>query len=389
MVWYRYEEKKKGLKRKITRKFIKKFKDGKPDLEYFGSGMCANYLYDPHEIDIKAYEIFPTLKETNLSLSHIVTDAPRSFELYKTEGVDIVRFVIRSIKEDIESYAKSLDVVYTDLGSSMMPIIKPTNPSNYVSYFFDFELENQFNFTGLEQKQIPLINRLIRAMTSSKNCGIMIQFLFTRSINWNEMAKFAASKLTRYLRSVEIDKTKHFISGFDKNFTPTTYVGTVPKINELSSFTYQTGKILETFYHKKARSPPITLAIRGMIIGTIDDIKVTIRNVLATFSSIRFVGDSLSYFDYEVDQEIGIKWLENNDIGTNYATEILRNNSNMWSDMRWGIGRDFVPFLCLTDEEFPIFVSFPTDQNLPVSFGRQKLKVVNYEKSVFPLGNVI
>ncbi len=390
MVWYQYEEKKKGLKRKITHEFIKKFKDGKPDLEYFGSGMCANYLYEPQEINIKAYEIFPTLKENNPSLSHVVTNMPRSFELYKTEGTDIVRFVIRSIKEDIESYAKSLDVTYSDIGLRILPIItKPTIPSNYMSYFFDFELENQFNFTGLEQKQDPLVNRLVRAMTSNKNCGIMVQFLFTRSINWKEIAKFTASKLTRYLRSVEKGKTKHFISGFDKNFTPTIYAGTVPKIKELSSFTYQAGKNLESFYHKKAISSSITLAIRGMIVGALDDIKVTIRNISAVFSNVRFVGDSLSYFDYKVDQKMGISWLENNDIGSNYTIEILKNNSNMWSDMRWGIGRDFVPFLCLTDEEFPVFVSLPTDPNLPVSYKRKKIKGMNYDKLVFPLGRII
>jgi hypothetical protein len=226
-------------------------------------------------------------------------------------------------------------------------------------------------------------------MMTSKNCGVMIQFLFTRSINWSEIARFAASKLAKYLRSVEEGKTMYFVSGFNKIYIPMISSGKIPKVNELASFTYQVGKEIDVFYHKKARAQPITLAIRGMIVGTMNDIKATIQNIMDTFASVRFVGDSLRYFDYGVDHNIGLSWLENNTIGTNYAYEIFKNNGNMWSDMRWGRGRDLVPFLCLTYDEFPVFVSLPTDPNLPVSYRRKKVRGMNYDKLVFPLGRII
>jgi hypothetical protein len=388
VVWYRYKEEKKGLtNRKTVPEFIKKFKNGKPDLEYFGSGMCANYIYSPIERDIKAYEIFPTLNEKTVSLDHIVTDAPRSFELYKEDDVDTIHLVIRSTNDDLDRYVKSMSVDYSETGLKMLPLIrKPKFPSSYRHYFFDFELVNQFNFTCLEPDQEPLINRLIRTMSSSKNCGIMIQFLFTNWPNWNNVAELAASKLSRHIKSVEEGRRKNVISGFSKNFVPTTFFQIVSNVSKLSSFIYQTGKNLEKYYHQKACSPPITLAIRGMVVGEQDDIYATVSNLSAVFSSVRFVGDHLDYFDYDVDVNRAIMWLENNNIGTSYAYEIFRNNANMWTDMRWGKSRDFVPFLCLMPEEFPIFVSLPTDSSLAVSYRRQHLKGLNYDKMVYLLG---
>jgi hypothetical protein len=389
VVWYRYKEKRSLIGRKSVPVFIKKFKNGNPNLECFGSGMCANYLSFPDDQDIKAYEVFPTLREKNIFDGHIVTDAPRSFELCKEENKSVVRFIIRSTREDIDSYARSLDVEYTDTGLKILPVTtKQTLPTNYSCYFFDFELINQFNFTALEPGQKPLINKLVRAMTSSKNCGVMIQFLFTRSLNWSKVAQHATSQLVRRIKLIEIGKTKHVIIGFGKNFIPRTSALTIPNLKGISSSTYQIGKRLESIYHQKANSAPITLAIRGMVIGTAIDIESTVRNLIATFASVRFVCDSLGYFDYNIDQNLGSKWLENNIVATHYAYEIFRNNAKMWSDMRWGIGRDFVPFLCLTSEEFPIFVSLPNDASLPVSYRRQNLKGLNYDKMVFPLGKL-
>lgn len=390
MVWYRYKKKRRGLtNRKDIPEFIKKFKGDNPDLDYFGSGMLANYLYLPEQVETKAFELFPTLKDTSSSLAHIVTNAPRSFEICKELGTNTIRLVIRSIKEDMDSYAKSLDAEHLDTGLKILPLTKQESAPNYKTHFFDFELTNQFNFTTLESKQEPIINKLLRVIESYTNCGIMIQFLFTRSIDWNDIAELTASNLSRYLKSVEKDKTKQSITGFGSNLVPLLSPEPSQKIDELSSSTYQLGKKLESSYHQKANSPPITLAIRGMIIGSKDDIKAAMRNMLAVLTSVRFIGDSLSYFDYEVEYNLGLDWLENNSMKTEYAYQILQNNVNMWADMRWGEGRDFVPFLCLSPEEFSVFVSLPTDPNLAVSYRRQKVKGLNYDKMVFPLGKIL
>ena len=96
----------------------------------------------------------------------------------------------------------------------------------------------------------------------------------------------------------------------------------------------------------------------------------------------------MEYFDYPA-LDVAYKWLENNVITSKYAVEILEENANMWNNMKWGVGRDFVQFLCLAPDEFHIFVSLPTDHTLPISYRRQKLKGLNYDKMVFPLGTVI
>jgi len=390
MVWFQYKNRTKGLiHRKTVPKFIKKFqKDGIPDPAYFGAGMYANYVSESQDQNIKAYEIFPTLTENNVSLSHIVTDTPRSFELYKQDVSDIIQLTIRSTIQDIPSYAKSIGVEYQDTGLKMLPILNGSTLSDYKTYFFDFELTNQFNFTLLQSSQKPIINKLIHAMASSKNCGIMIQFVFTRSIKWNEIAKLTASKLSEYLKSVEERTTKYVFTGIGRNFIPTVAPKTFLKTKQLSSSIYQTGKKLEEIYHQKAQSVPITLSIRGMIVGGQNDFKTTAQNLNAVFSSIGIVGDSLEYFDYP-DLEIAHKWFENNTLTSEYAVEILEKNANMWSNMKWGVGRDFVQFLCLTPEEFSIFVSLPTDPTLPIKYRRQNLRGLNYDKMVFPLGTVI
>jgi hypothetical protein len=390
VVWFQYKNKTKGLiHRKTVPTFTKKFqKGGTPDPAYFGAGMYANYVSESQDQEIRAYEIFPTLKENNVPLSHIVTEATRSFELYKHDDSDTVRLAIRSTLQDIQGYAKSLGVEYQDTGLKILPILGESSSSNYNTYFFDFELTNQFNFTSLEPLQEPMINKLIRAMSTSKNCGIIIQFVFTRSIKWNQIAKFTSSKLSRYLKSVEDGVTKYVFTGIGHNFIPTVAAKTFPRTKQLSSSIYQTGKKLEVIYHQKAQSVPITLSIRGMIVGNQNDFKAAAQNLDAVFSSIRISRDSLEYFDYP-DLDVAYKWLENNTITSKYAVEILEENANMWRNMKWGVGRDFVQFLCLTPDEFPIFVSLPTDSTLPVSYRRQKLKGLNYDKMVFPLGTVM
>lgn len=390
MVWFQYKNKTKGLiHRKTVPKFIKKFqKGGIPDPNYFGAGMYANYVSKPPDLEIRTYEIFPTLKENNIALSHIVTDATRSFELYKRDDSDTVQLAIRSTANDIQGYAKSLGVEYQDTGLKMLPILNESLSSNHDAYFFDFELTNQFNFTSLESSQEPIINKLIRTISTSKNCGIIIQFVFTRSVKWNQIAKFTSSKLSQYLKSIEDGITKYVFTGIGHNFIPTVTPKIFPKTKQLSSSIYQTGKKMEKIYHQKAQSVPITLSIRGIIVGNHDDFKVAAQNLDAVFSNIRIIGDSLEYFDYP-DLVIAYKWLENNVIASEYAVEILKENANMWHDMKWGIGRDFVQFLCLTPDEFPVFVSLPTDPTLPISYRRQKLKGLNYDKMVFPLGTVL
>lgn len=390
MVWFQYKNKSKGLiHRKTVPEFIKKFqKNGMPDPDYFGAGMYANYVSDLQDQEIRAYEIFPTLKEHNLPLSHIVTEMARSFELYKHNSSDTVRLAIRSSLQDIQGYAKSLGVEYQDTGLKILPILDKSVSSNSDTYFFDFELTNQFNFTALEPLQEPVINKLIRAMNTSKNCGIIIQFVFTRSVKWNQIAKLTSSKLSRYLKSVEDGITKYLFTGIGHNFIPTVTTRISPKIKPLSSSMYQTGKMMEEIYHQKAQSVPITLSIRGMIVGNSDDFKVAAQNLAAVFSSIKIVGDSLEYFDYP-DLDVAYKWLENNTIASQYVVEVLKENANMWSNMKWGIGRDFVQFLCLLPNEFPIFVSLPTDPTLSISYRRQKISGLNYDKMVFPLGTVV
>jgi hypothetical protein len=185
VVWFRLETKKGFRGSKQTP--IKKFKNGEPARGYFGGGMYSNYLSEPKKHPMRTYEIFPTLNRRQLSFRDIATDSSRSFELCKRSDNDHVQLAIRSTIDDIEAYAKSLGVEYNDTNLPMLPIIsKNALEKNPLCFFFDFELEHQLNFTAVDTSQEPIINKLIRAM-NIKNCAILIQFLFTSAIKWNDL----------------------------------------------------------------------------------------------------------------------------------------------------------------------------------------------------------
>ncbi len=387
MVWFRVETRKNLFGNKLAGKPIKKFIDGEPDWNYFGGGMYSNYFSIPQRRNMRAYEIFPPLKEKQASLEHIVTDFPRSFEIYKHIDSKLVRFAIRSTSDDIIFYAKTLNVDFIDTGLSMLPIVsRRSSQSDLSCYFFDFELENQLNFTMADPQQEPIINKIISAMNT--NCGIMIQFLFTTAIRWNKIANITAVNLDKYLQKIDAGKTKQIITGFRGNFVPHTSIRTVPDIDGRTSSSYTIGKRIEKYYHQKANSVPISLAIRGMIIGKNDDIISTINDISAVFRKIVFFDDYLRYCDYVVDPDLAYEWLLNNQIASEDSIKILENNQRMWSNAKWGIGRDFVPFLCLTPAEFSLFVSLPTDFTLPISFRRHSIRSASIPNSGFVIGHL-
>ena len=351
--------------------------------------MYSNYFSEPLKHNMRAYEILPTLKDSQSSLQFIVTESPRSFELCKHSDNDYVQLAIRSTVDDIESYAKSLNIDYKDTEMSILPIISKDGLSkNPLCFFFDFELEYQLNFTSIDAQQEPIINKIIRAM-NVKNCAILIQFLFTTSIKWNSVASTTTLNLSHFLQKIDAGKMKHVITGLTRNFAPTISTRRVPDVKGRSSSIYTIGKRIEKSYQQKTASTPISLSIRGMIMGNQNDIRLALQNIEPVFGSVIFSNDFLRYCDYHVDSNLAYEWLVNNEIANKYAIHTLQNNQSMWSNAKWGIGRDFVPFLCLTPDEFSVFVSLPTDLTLPISFRRQKIKSKNYEKMVFPLGTIL
>lgn len=386
MVWFRLRDSKNRLCGKITTQTIKKFRNGEPDWEYFGGGMYANYFSEPTKRDMRAYEIFPTMEEQYPSITHIVTEAHRSFELCKNLESDYVQLVIRSSSDDIEAYARSLNVAYRDTGMSILPIISTNSfKDDQLCLFFDFELENQFNFTGINTQQKPIIDKLIRVM-NVRNCAVLIQFLFTTSIRWNNIAAETAANLNKYIEKISAGKAKSSIVGFRRNFSPIMLTKKVSDVRGRSSSIYNIGKQVQRYYHEKTTSMPISLAIRVMIIGRRSDIALTVNNITSVFGDITFSNDFLRYCDYEIDPELAYSWLVNNEIANDEAIRILQKNQRMWGDMRWGINKDFVPFLCLSPPEFSVFVSLPSDPSLPLSFMRRRIKPPNLEMEVFALG---
>jgi hypothetical protein len=386
MVWFRLKESKNQSRGKVTSQTIKKFRKGEPDWEYFGGGMYANYFSQPPKRNMRAYEIFPTLKEEQRSLEYIVTDAPRSFELCKNFDESGVRLAIRSSSDDIESYAKSLNVEYHDTGMSILPIMPKNSLSDdQLCLFFDFELDNQFNFTGINTQQEPIIDKLIRVM-NVKNCAVLIQFLFTTAIKWNNITVETVTTLDSQLQKIDVGKTKSTIVGFRRNFVPIMFTRMISDVKGRSSSIYNIGKQVQRYYHEKTTSLPISLAIRGMIIGKHSDIALTVNNIASVFGDIVFSNDFLRYCDYEVDPDLAYSWLVNNEIASGKSIKILQKNQKMWANMRWGINRDFVPFLCLSPSEFPVFVSLPSDSSLPILFRRRRITIPNLEMNLFALG---
>lgn len=388
MVWFRQESNLSPFKR-TAKKSIKRFIEGEPDRNYFGGGMYSNYFTPPRKHHMRAYEIFPALKETQSSLEHIVTNSPRSFELYKHSDNDHVQLAIRSTIDDIVTFAKSLTVDYKDTGLSILPIVsKYALEQNPQCIFFDFELEQQLNFSNVDTHQKPIIDKLIHAI-NVKGCAVLIQFLFTTSVKWNSIAAATATNLSRFLQKIDSGKTKHVVTGLSRNFIPTFSARNSTDVKNRSSSMYSIGKRLEKQYHQKATSSPVSLSIRGMIIGKQSVIRLTLENIAAVFGSVIFTNDFLRYCDYYVEPNLAYDWILNNDIANKDAIQTLEKNQKMWSNMRWGRGRDFVPFLCLMPNEFSVFVSFPTDPASPVFFRREKIRSSNYGKMVFPLGTML
>ena len=387
MVWYRQKNNVTPFNR--TKKSIKKFRNGEPDWNYFGGGMHSNYSTIPQQRQMRAYEIFPILKETQMSLEHIVTNSPRSFELYKHSDNDYIQLAIRSTIDDIDAYAKSLHVDYKDTGLPILPIVsRDTLEKNPQCFFFDFELERQLNFSIINMPQKPVIDKLIHAM-NVKGCAILIQFLFTNNIKWNSIATATATNLSHFLQKIDAGTIKPIVTGLGRNFIPTFSTRTSPDAKNHSSSMYAIAKQIEKQYHQKATTSPISLSIRGMIMGNQNVIRSVLDNITSIFASVSFLNDFLRCFDYYTDSDLAYDWILNNEIASKDAIQILKKNQKMWSNMKWGVGRDFVPFLCLATNEFSVFVSFPIDPASPVSFRRQKIRPINYGKMVFPLGTLL
>jgi len=387
VVWYRQKNNVTPFNR--TKKSIKKFRNGEPDWNYFGGGMHSNYSTIPQQRQMRAYEIFPILKETQMSLEHIVTNSPRSFELYKHSDNDYIQLAIRSTIDDIDAYAKSLHVDYKDTGLPILPIVsRDTLEKNPQCFFFDFELERQLNFSIINMPQKPVIDKLIHAM-NVKGCAILIQFLFTNNIKWNSIATATATNLSHFLQKIDAGTIKPIVTGLGRNFIPTFSTRTSPDAKNHSSSMYAIAKQIEKQYHQKATTSPISLSIRGMIMGNQNVIRSVLDNITSIFASVSFLNDFLRCFDYYTDSDLAYDWILNNEIASKDAIQILKKNQKMWSNMKWGVGRDFVPFLCLATNEFSVFVSFPIDPASPVSFRRQKIRPINYGKMVFPLGTLL
>lgn len=386
MVWFKVKSRTNPLGKA---RVIKKYKNGEADWDYFGGGMYANYLHEPPRRKMRAYEVFPLVKDSQESLEHIASRPNRSFELWKHMDNDFVQLAIRSTEDDIEGYAKSLGAEYVDTGMPAPTILsKESLTEGLLCFFFDYELENQLNFAAVDTRQEPVINKLIKAV-NSKGCAVLIQFLFTTNLKWNQIALKTAVNLSRFLQKVERGRSVPVLTGLGAHFIPRTTVKLSPNIKEKSSTAYTIGKKVEKDYHRKAAATPVTLSIRGMIVGQKERIKAALDNISAVFLGVVFDGDFLRYCDYDVEPEHAYNWLVNNEIASKDALEILHSNQKMWQNPAWGRGRDFVPFLCLTPQEFSVFVSLPTDYNLPVRFRRQKIKSVTADKQVFPLGTIL
>lgn len=379
LVWFRY---KKGLIRKKSIRFIKKFqKDGNPDESYFGPGMYANYLYEPEDLGCRICEVFPDMEE-KLQAGHLVTESPRSFEMYKQKGQDRIRLFIRSPQDDIVGFAKTIAANWQDADELALAEDKSG------CRFFDFELDRQFNFTSLKSRT-PIADKLARAMLSIKDCGIMIQFLFSSNFKWDRTAEAAAQSLSRYLKEAEKTQKSATFAGFDRRLIPQFSTIERQRINQISSTKYHIGKMLEKTYHQRAGLPLITLAIRGMAYGERSHIEGVLQNVNAVLGSLEFDCDSLRCFTYDVGYSTGYAWLKNNAIANSHSIKILEDNAGMWPDMRWGRGRDYVPFLCLTPDELSVMVSLPSDPALPVSYRRKRISGQNQAKDGFRIGTAI
>lgn len=400
------------FRKKPTGKIIKVpqkefLKDNSPDPEYWGSGMYSliNSKERERPPSLVFKEAIPILQDPDSPKEFIskpvASSTVRSFEIWKESDSNVCKIILGAVSDsDLSLFADSLQMELKSLPEGMDEpefVSKEkydefTRKYGESSWFgYDIEQDHQMNFTAFDIRQMPVINSLIRVISSNRIEGIWFQMSFMTYRNLPAIAENHANVLSTFINTindgVEVSKTTLGNMTMGKMSIPIPMTSTEVKRHPLTDTTvYTMGRqILPSVYEKCHQS--LTLLSIRFIVRTNDPTHSTAKMVQTIFQNVSILSDSLSLYDCTDPRVVDI--FRNRLPTSSEAINIIESNANMWNDTRWGIGRDLSPNLCLNPQELKIFVSSPTDPNLGIKFTRKRLKGIPPNVNVLGLGWIV
>lgn len=316
-----------------------KWKDGQPHLDYWGGGHIANLTHIPDPHNRRVYEIYPVKDRSGRIDSTIMA---RSLEIWKAPKTSEISIIATADAMD-ESFPAELG---HDTEKSFISLPDWVHDDEYGTLRgFDIELSNQLNFTTLARDIPHILNIFASKISANTNAGICLQAIF------QDMTHTFVPILCKTQKAMKKPILK-------KPTTETDY--TIIMANQA----WQA-------YEERLAGVMVGLSIRGVIrahnhTSAVLAIKSAASNIGMNFDSVHAL-----WYDNEYESQM-LEWLKSRQLCSKAALDLLENNSHMWDDLRWGIGRDTVPLLVLNPKELASLIQIPDDLTLALKYKRQR-----------------
>ena len=356
-------------------KAIKKFlKNGMPDPMYFGGGFYQNKEYDDSSYSRTCVEINPYLgiRKQNMILP-LASKTVRSIEIWKELGHKDCKLVATCVPEEMKIFTRMLRASHRKLESNVPDWLKQEWGVDQELLMFDVELDRQITFTEFDKSQEPLLDKLIYGLAIED--AVFVQIIFSQIDQLSELCRKSAHELNKMAPR---DKIQISITGWHSK---------LPKLSEKrevkkESKFYQRQK---NIYGKRKNEPLVAVSIRGLIYTK--SYKSTLDSLKGMFEMIKVQDDKLIVHDYPLHKNFG-QYMTDRILSSQHGfNTLLTMGANIWSKIKWGEEKDFVPFLVMNNLELNnIFLKLPTDIIIPVTFQRETISKTNPKKVGFFIG---
>jgi len=308
----------------------------------------------PTDVNLKFFELSPPLEPESVdynALSGFFTRTPRSLEIWFEDG-------------------KARLVCGTESPSSLAPLrqaykgikidpIEATEP-DFVSKlkrqpnFFDAELMHALPFTLIDRNCGEFLDKLVGVLDG--DAWIEITWM---AYNWGAYAEAASNVMTKVVREIRAG-----VGG--TNITPVLGEGfKVEKWHARSphegTSIHEYGLAIGEEYFQKGQQQGLILHVRGLVDGPLDLINGALANLKIHF-------DYASICPY--DDARALAWMRSRDLPD--PSSFLELHANGGFLQPWEKGRELIPVFCITPDELPNFIGFPTSAALPISYARGK-----------------
>ncbi|MDI1495486.1 MAG: ATPase [Cenarchaeum symbiont of Oopsacas minuta] len=335
---------------------VKKYKNGHPNVDYFAKGMACMRKKPTMNKSTKFAEIYPTAElEIDAKLT-VASCTTRSIELWKEPDSDLVRIILCTDEKDMSFFADSINIKDYEFIDQIEPKGMPKDPIR-----IDAELSFQINFSSFDIDKVNIIEELVRVISNMEYAHV--QFLFTCDERINKICTDHIHYLENRIKKIKTGKIERNF-GIDSHYIPIVHEKKVNTDLESSN----TEKDILQEYNARENKNLCALALR--LRCSRDDADVHYNAIESVFHNLQIKNDHIeinSYHDGMFDEHIKCKTLLNDE-----SLDALASNANMWKNLQWGKGRDYVPFLCITDVELAKICAMPYAKSLPLKFRRKR-----------------